>query len=69
MNSRDSSVDIVSLFIFSIIFCLLRTFSITLILDGRYMCDLKHIDIKRRNMEEMKGVNDNASASSKNKNK
>ena len=37
MTSRDSSVDIVSLFIFSIIFSFLRTLWITRILDERYI--------------------------------
>ena len=38
MNSRDSCVDTVSVFVFTIIFGFLRTLPITLILDERYMC-------------------------------
>ena len=38
MNSRDSSVNIVPLFVFTIIFRFLRTLLITLILNERYMC-------------------------------
>ena len=38
INSRDSSVNIVPLFVFTIIFRFLRTLLITLMLDERYMC-------------------------------
>ena len=38
MNSRDSSANMVSFFVLTIIFRFLRSLSITLILDERYMC-------------------------------
>ena len=38
MNSRDSNVNIVSLFVFTTIFRFLKTFLITVILDESYMC-------------------------------
>ena len=41
MDPRDSSVNIVSLLMFSIIFRFLRTLSITLILNEKYMCCLQ----------------------------
>ena len=43
MNARDSNVNIVSLFLFTIVSRFLRALLITLISDERYMCCLMKV--------------------------